>query len=62
MRKSRRQYIIRSLSLQKNEHFFRQIKVFAEEVTTELISRIVLSMIAISDTFPQYTVMSEILS
>ena len=42
----------RSLFLQKNQDFFRQINGFTKEVTKELISRKFLSLIAFYSTFP----------
>ena len=41
--------------LRKNEHFFRQINVFTNEVAKELISRKFLSVIAFYTTFPHCT-------
>ena len=45
-------YKMRSRFLRKNWHFFRQINVFTEEVTKELISRNFLRVIAFYRTFP----------
>ena len=47
---------MQSRFLLKNEEIFRQMNVFTKEVTKELISRNILSVIAFYSTFPLHTV------